>query len=48
MRIDTPVDLGLSDWLEGVGLPLVDPIEKTSNTRALMSMRFVMVSRMGG
>jgi GNAT superfamily N-acetyltransferase len=29
VRIDTPVDLGLSDWLEGVGLPLVDHIEKT-------------------
>ncbi|HEY2020164.1 GNAT family N-acetyltransferase [Paraburkholderia sp.] len=30
IRIDTPVDLGLSDWLEGVGLPLVDHIEKTA------------------
>jgi GNAT superfamily N-acetyltransferase len=29
VRVDTPVDLGLSDWLEGVGLPLVDHIEKT-------------------
>lgn len=31
VRIDTPIDLGLSDWLEGVGLPLVDTIEKTEH-----------------
>jgi GNAT superfamily N-acetyltransferase len=29
LRIDTPVELGLSDWLEDVGLPLVDQIERT-------------------
>ncbi|HKT98502.1 MAG TPA: GNAT family N-acetyltransferase [Paraburkholderia sp.] len=29
VRIDTPNDLGLSEWLEGVGLPVVDTIEKT-------------------
>jgi ribosomal protein S18 acetylase RimI-like enzyme len=29
VRVDTPADLGLSNWLEGVGLPLVDYIEKT-------------------
>lgn len=29
VRIDTPAELGLSDWLEDVGLPLADHIERT-------------------
>lgn len=29
VRIDTPAGLGLSSWLEAVGLPLVDHIERT-------------------
>ncbi|WP_109479218.1 GNAT family N-acetyltransferase [Paraburkholderia sp. C35] len=29
VRIDTPVEFGLSAWLEGLGLPHVDSIEKT-------------------
>jgi GNAT superfamily N-acetyltransferase len=28
VRIDTPVEFGLSSWLEGLGLPHVDSIEK--------------------
>lgn len=35
VRIDTPVELGLSDWLEDVGLPLVDYIERTALGAAL-------------
>jgi len=30
VRIDTPRELGLSDWLEDVGLPFVDHIERTA------------------
>jgi GNAT superfamily N-acetyltransferase len=35
VRVDTPVEFGLSDWLERMGLPLVDHIEKTERGAAL-------------
>lgn len=37
IRIDTPVELGLSDWLEGSGLPLVDYIERTQRGTPLVT-----------
>ncbi|MDR5818879.1 GNAT family N-acetyltransferase, partial [Caballeronia sp. LZ033] len=34
VRIDTPLRYGLSSWLEGLGLPLVDTIEQMAKNGA--------------